>query len=121
MRLEHEDVAIRYTSQRTHPGAPPAELLACYGPTGTVIPAAPGSLEHFLTERYCLYAVDPHGGLHRGEIHHLSWRLQPAWAELERNTMAACHGLALPDTAPLLHFARRLDVVVWPLAPVAAS
>ena len=121
MRVEQQDLSIRYASQRIHPGAAPAELLGNYGPSGPASLTSLGSLEHFLTERYCLYAVDPHGALYRGEVHHLPWRLQPAWADLEQNTMAACHDLPLPDTAPLLHFSRRLDVVVWPLVPVSTT
>jgi hypothetical protein len=104
-----------YTSRRTHRNAPPAELRARYHPTGDLLRAAPGTLEHWLTERYCLYAADRHGRLYRGDIHHLPWPLQPAEAEFHINTMTAPHDITLPDTAPLLHFARRLEVVVWTL------
>jgi hypothetical protein len=80
-----------------------------------VKPPAPGSLEHFLTERHCLYA-EHRGVLHRAEIHHLPWPLQPAEADIELNTMAPA-GVELGD-GPLLHFSRRLDVLVWPLETV---
>src|SRR4029079_756429 len=59
---------IEYSSVRTHPDAPPAEFVARYGPIGPVEFAAPGSLEHWLTERYCLFTVDSHGQTLRGEI-----------------------------------------------------
>jgi Uncharacterized conserved protein (COG2071) len=39
-------------------------------------PAVPGTLDHWLTERYCLYATGS-GRLYRAEIHHAPWRLQP--------------------------------------------
>ena len=68
-----------------------------------------------MTERYCLYTTDKHRNLCRGEIHHAPWPLQPAEAEIKVNTMAAAHRLALPPDPPLLHFARKLDVVVWSL------
>jgi uncharacterized protein YqjF (DUF2071 family) len=110
---------VDYRSRRTHPGAPPAELVARYGPRGLGSRWAPGSLDHWLTERYCLYTTDPAGDPagrpYRAEIHHAPWPLQPAHATFERNDMAAAAGIALPDAPPLLHFARRLDVVVWPL------
>jgi hypothetical protein len=51
----------------------------------------------------------------RAEIHHPPWPLQGAEAELELNTTGAEVGLDL-DGEPLLHFARRQDVVFWPLA-----
>src|ERR687894_448732 len=47
--------------------------------------AEPGTLEHFLTERYCLYTVDDEGRVMRGDIDHEAWRLRPAAAELRRN------------------------------------
>jgi uncharacterized protein YqjF (DUF2071 family) len=70
------------------------------------------SLEEFLVERYCLYTTDDDGRLFRAEIHHEPWPLQDAEAEIELNTMPP---IALPDEPPLLHFSRRLDVVIWPL------
>ena len=72
-----------------------------------------GSLAAFLTDRLGLYAVDGAGRLSWTAIRHAAWPLQPAEAEIERNTMAAAHGIALPADAPLLHFAKRLDVVAW--------
>jgi uncharacterized protein YqjF (DUF2071 family) len=115
MRCDADGAGIDYASERTHRGAPPAALRARYRPTGEVSRASPGSLERWLTERYCLYARSPRGLL-RGEIHHAPWPLQPAAAEIETNTMAAAVGIPLPDEPPLLHFARRIDVVCW--APV---
>ena len=108
---------VHYISRRTHRGAPQAEFIGQYRPTGDVFRSAPGSLEAWLTERYCLYAVHSTGRVYRGEIHHHPWPLQEAEAEIEVNTMTLAHGIGLPEMAPLLHFARRLDVVVWPLRP----
>jgi uncharacterized protein YqjF (DUF2071 family) len=93
---------------------------ARYRPSGEVFHAAPGSLEEFLAERYCLYTVDGRGRLYRAEIHHLPWPLQPADAAIELNTMAP-EGLELPDEGPLLHFTRLQDVVVWPLKRVPSQ
>ncbi|GAB4200095.1 MAG: DUF2071 domain-containing protein [Roseiflexaceae bacterium] len=104
---------IDYRSTRTHRGASPAEFAARYRPIGPVQRAAPGSFDAWLTERYCLYAANRRGRVWRGEIHHAPWPLQPAEAEVERNSMAAPIRLRLPDTPPLLHFARRLDVLAW--------
>ena len=106
-----EDVV--YASTRTHVGAPGAALIARYGPRGEGRPARPGTLEHWLMERYCLYALSGHGQVVRGEIHHPPWSLQPAHAILDHNTMADPLGLVLPARAPLLHFARRQNVIVW--------
>jgi uncharacterized protein YqjF (DUF2071 family) len=111
--------SIAYHSVRTHRGAPPAVFRASYRPAGTVFNAVPGSLEYWLIERYCLYAITPRGTVLRAEIDHPPWDLQPAEAEIETNTMAAAAGIALPDRAPLVHFARRQDAVAWTPRPVA--
>lgn len=109
---------IEYTSRRTRRQAPPAAYRARYRPTGEAAPSAPGTLEHFLTERYCLYAADQLGRVYRGEIHHEPWGLQPAECDCALNTMAAPLGVSLPAVEtesgpPLLHYARRLEVVAW--------
>jgi uncharacterized protein len=109
---------VHYTSVRTHRGAPAAAFRGKFQPTGPVYHASPGMLDHWLTERYCLYAADRHGQVWRGDIHHARWPLQPAEAEVHVNTMTHQIGLTLPDTPPLLHFARRLDVVGWTLERV---
>ena len=113
MECRVEDGGIRYSSRRTHSGAPEADFRAVYRPTGPVYQAAPDSLEQWLTERYCLYSVDRDGRVYRGEIHHRQWPLQPAEAEFGRNWVAQAHGIFLPDREPLLHFVERLDVLAW--------
>ncbi len=110
---------VAYLSERRHRGAPPARFVATYAPSGPAAIALPGSLAHFLTARFCLYAADGAGRLYRAEIDHLPWPLQPATGTIAANTMAAAAGIALPDEPPLLHFARRLEVHVWPLRPLA--
>lgn len=121
MRLLDDGRMIHYLSRRTHKDAPPATFVGHYAPTGPVFRSAPGSLEEWLTERYCLYTVDDHGRARIAEIHHLPWPLQPATAEIEINTMAEATGIALPATPPLLHFARRLVMVAWPLRHVESG
>jgi uncharacterized protein len=111
MSSEERNGVIHYSSHR-HRGN--AEFQGCYRPSGDIRIRDKGTLEHWLTERYCLYTTYS-GDLYRGEIHHQPWPLQDAEAEFEINTAAAASGIFLPDTPPLLHFARRLDVLIWPL------
>ena len=66
-----------------------------------------------MTERYCLYALAPDGTLWRNDVHHRPWPLQSAEATLNENTMLRFHGLSVTEPPALLHFSRRLDVVVW--------
>jgi hypothetical protein len=106
------DGGIHYASRRIRGGAR-AEFAASYRPAGPVAAPGPGTLDHWLTERYCLYAVDSARRVYRAEIHHAPWQLQPVEARIHRNTMAAAVGIALPERAPRLAFSARLDVVVW--------
>lgn len=79
-------------------------------------PSQPGSLEHFLTERYCLFT--PFGRrMLVGHIHHLPWPLEPAEAEIRVNDLPAAHGIILPNRPPVLHFARELQVSIRSLGP----
>jgi uncharacterized protein len=115
MRCENNSGWICYESRRKHRAAPAASLKASYRPTGNVFHAALGSLEYFLTERYCLYTANKRGRIIRCQIHHPPWPLQLAEATFEENTMASPAGIATPSLRPqLLHFSRRQDVVVWP-------
>ena len=107
---------VEYSSRRIV--APEVQLTCRYNPTGVVEQAAPGSLKHWLTERYCLFASSRRGDLFRGDIHHEPWPLQSAEAEVEINAMVAPLGIVLSTDRPLLHFAKRLDVLAWPLERV---
>ncbi|MBB6097697.1 hypothetical protein HNR42_001114 [Deinobacterium chartae] len=117
MQVLRQGAAVDYTSRRTHRRAPPAEFRARYRPSGPVYLAQPGSLEAWLTERYCLYSAQGER-LWRGHIHHARWPLQPAEVTLEANTLAEGWGLHLPGAPALAHFARRIDMVAWTLERV---
>ena len=114
MTVQPGEGTVAYRSLRIHRKAPPAEFDASYGPTGPVYYSAPESLDRWLTARYCLYATRGRRVVY-GEIDHPPWPLQPAQLDLRVNTMTKPLAIALPNTKPLLHFARRLDVVAWPI------
>ncbi|MFT5468914.1 MAG: hypothetical protein ACI8UO_004027 [Verrucomicrobiales bacterium] len=86
-----------------------------YEPTGSAYESKPGTLENWLTERYCLYAKSTGGRLFSAEIQHAPWPLQRAEAEIHENQIGEAFGIEIPDSEPVLHFSKRLDVVVWPL------
>jgi hypothetical protein len=110
MRVHEKDGWIQYHSLRNSG----AELNARYRPTGPVRLRQPGTLEHWLTERYCLYTL-VRNSIYRAEIHHEPWPLQDADGEFSVNTLGIAAGIKLPEIQPLLHFAKRLEVLVWPL------
>lgn len=113
MTLRQSGGAVEYRSSRIHRGAPGAEFRARYRPAGAVHHAQPGTLEHWLTERYCLFGQSRSGRVYSVDVHHAPWPLQQAEALVERNTMARASGIPLPAAAPLVHFASALDVFAW--------
>jgi uncharacterized protein YqjF (DUF2071 family) len=115
MKVSARGRSIDYRSRRVSSDGQPAELAGHYRPVGHQFKPAPGSLEYWLTERYCLYALDDQGVVLRADIHHPPWPLMLAEAGFELNTMAEPYGLKLDLPPPLLHFATRQDVVIWPL------
>jgi uncharacterized protein YqjF (DUF2071 family) len=116
MRAHKAAGTVVYQSAR--PSCSPVRFAAKYRPIARVALAQHGSLEHWLTERYCLFCQAPGGEYYCGEIHHEPWPLQQAEAEIRENTMLAPLGLSLPEVEPLLHFSSSIDVALWPLTNV---
>lgn len=109
---------IDYSSRRTERHFPSADFSAHYRPIGECFRSRPGSLEHWLTERYFLFSADNGGRLFSGRIAHDPWPLQPATAEIRSNTMTNGLGIQLSMPPALLHYAKSVDVSAWPIRPV---
>lgn len=113
MRVEERDGWIAYASLRHR--APSATFEARYRPAGERFRPEPGTLVHFLVERYALFTVLSSGRVLEGDIHHRPWTIQPAEALIETNGITEAAGLALDAAHPeLLHFAAQQDTLVWP-------
>lgn len=114
---ESRDLAggpILYDSERVRPGPLPAGCQIRYRPTGTPGAATLGTRDHFLAERYLLY-TESGGRLYRGQVHHTAYPLQSAQVESLEESLVAAAGIARPNVAPLAHFAREVQVEVFPL------
>lgn len=105
------DGLVEFESQRR---SGDAELAVCYSPQGRPFNPVPGTLEHFLVERYVLFSARRSGAVLRGDIHHVPWVLRSAKATICRNTVISASGIELPAMQPLLHFAARQDTLIWP-------
>ena len=81
----------------------------------------PGTLEHFLIERYILYAAG-NNRLFQGQVHHTPYPIQSAAASLFRREPPGYAGISnRPDSPPLTHFSKGVDVEVFPIHEVAAQ
>lgn len=117
MAVKHDGARIHYRSERYSNGTRVA-FSGSYWPIADAVESKPGTIEHFLTERYCLYTQSRDGALLRANVHHLPWPLQEAAAVIEENEIAQPQGVGIDGPPALLHFSKRLDVVVWPVEPV---
>jgi uncharacterized protein YqjF (DUF2071 family) len=105
---------VRYASKRF--GRRRARLAIEYGPEGGIGPAEPGTLEHFLVERYILYA-SADGRLIQARVHHEPYPLQRARFEGLEEDLSDAAGVPGASGPLLAHYARGVDVEVFrPLA-----
>lgn len=112
---------VNYSSVRTHRAVPAATFSATYQATGPVYRSAAGSLDAWLTERYCLYSADALHRIYRGEIDHQPWPLHKAAAIIHRNTLGDWLGIELNHPPAALHFAKSLDVCAWNVTRVQST
>jgi len=112
---------IAYRSRRVHRDACPGVFRALYQPTGEIFRSQPGSLEHWLTERYCLYSADAKGSIYCGEIHHEPWPLQQAVVRLRENTLGNLAATDLNGTPESVLYSRKLNVVAWAISRVSEA
>jgi uncharacterized protein len=141
MDLTQQGNTIEYSSRRTDqlnygefykaetagiPGAanperfqklPRAALEASWNIGEPLPQSSKGSIEFFLTERYCLYSLH-RNRLYRSRIFHEPWRLQSATLNARQSTQIESLGIELPPDAPLLHYAESIAVDIWPLKKV---
>jgi uncharacterized protein YqjF (DUF2071 family) len=138
MKLDQQEKTIRYSSVRTDrityaeffsaesahfskdfqsankPDSPRGELEMNWEIGASLAQAQVGSIEFFLTERYCLYALHE-GGIYRSRIFHEPWPLQTAAIGSCRSNMIESLGISRPGGPPLLHYAEAIAVDIWPL------
>ena len=101
---------IRFESRRRTPGARPCRFSGTYGPAGDSFRPEPGTVEHFLTERYRYFTETGDGTVRYADIEHDTWTLHPATWTVEENTIFEANGFDHPDSEPLLSYSRGVDV-----------
>jgi uncharacterized protein YqjF (DUF2071 family) len=110
---------IDYTLRRT------AETRAHFSAKWTVesdepFHAIPGSLEFFLTERYCLF-TEHNREIYRCRIHHEAWPLRFTVLNSFETDIFAANGLQTPDGDPMVHCGGPVEVEIWPLEAVGEN
>jgi uncharacterized protein len=120
MGAEEDGESVRFHSRRIAPGPLPGTCALRYAPRGDVAQAAAGTREHFLVERYILYAA--HGArLYQGRVHHEPYPLQAAAVDGLSEDLVVAAGLPRPAGEPLAHYAAEVGVEVFPIRGLAGD
>ena len=115
--------AVSFDGKRDDPsGARPANGRIRYKPMeGIVTRASPGTIDHFLVERYILYTTDKDHHLYRARVHHSPYPIQRADVLECDETLIWAAGIRRTRENPLRHYAREVNVKVYPLERVAPN
>jgi uncharacterized protein len=126
MELERADnrnattpTTIVYAGVRQWPPPLPAAYATRATASGPTRVADPGTLEHFLIERYILYSLDGKN-LYQGRVHHSPYPIQSAAVHSLNETLLNTWAIQKPDTPPLTHFSTGVDVKVFALHRVTS-
>lgn len=106
---------IDFDSRRTDDRGPaPANARLRYRPLeGPATASSPGTIEHFLLERYILYSEDEQRQLYRARVHHQPYLAQRAEVETLDETLIWAAGIRRGEGVDLRHYAREVNVKVY--------
>ncbi len=112
--------SIDFHSRRTDErGTTPADARVRYQPIeGPATAAAPGTLEHFLMERYILYSQDEQRELYRARVHHQPYPVQRVDVLALEETLIWAAGIKRAEQPAYRHYASEVNVKVYPLERV---
>ena len=126
MDVQRDGCRVRYASTRNESAQ--RAMLQIEANIGSPLPslrqdmppgqATPGTLEHFLAERYLLYARSPRGRIYQGQVHHTPYPLREATIVDFQETLLAANGI--PRAAQPCHvlFSDGVQVEVFGLRAV---
>jgi uncharacterized protein YqjF (DUF2071 family) len=98
---------------RSKVGDRPLSFAVRYWPKGPAFDPAPGSLAHWLSERFCYYAPGRDGRIDRGEIDHAPWSLQSARVEILESGWPGQVGIRDLGEPLLAYYSRRQKAFAW--------
>lgn len=111
---------VKFESKRDDArGTMPANGHFTYQPQeGAVLPASPGTVEHFLIERYILYTRDEDHHVYRANVHHQPYPVQRVETREVDETLVWAAGIKRSEAPPMRHYASEVNVKVYPLEKV---
>jgi uncharacterized protein YqjF (DUF2071 family) len=119
MHTERTDDRIVYHSQRHWEGPSVAALDVQYDVGEELGAAAEGTFEHFLAERYFLYALTGSDVLLRGQVNHTPYPLRRARIVELKESLVEAAGIRRPEEPASALWSPGVDVEVFGLKRVA--
>ena len=124
MSVVREGDRLWYASRRRSRDGAACDVCAVVGGCPDAAPAGraePGTLEHFLVERYILYTRSSGGGLWRGQVHHAPYLLQSAKLTYLEESLLAASGIVVADGPCHVLYSPDVSVEIFPLVPASAG
>jgi len=129
MHLSRQEDQVAYDSRRLWPGKAGSgcQIQAEIGPwlghdsPERALPAGralPETLEHFLVERYILYAQAAPGQLAAGRVHHVPYPVRTARIIELHDTLLPAAGIVPPTLYCHTAFCDGVEVEIFPLTPI---
>lgn len=127
MKVDRSGSCVRYVSERLWPGTVgvggtvEAEVGDLFGQLDKDVPAGqavPGTLEHFLAERYVLYSQSHTGRLYRAQVHHQPYPLREAELLKCDETFLKAADLQMKSEPSHVMFSSGVNVDIFKLRPV---
>ena len=117
MALTKRAGRITYETRRVWPGPRGAGGRVAVTPVGDTRAAEPGTLDHFLAERYLLFTPGPGGTLLRGRVHHTPYPLRACGDVAVDDTLTAAAGCDVAGPPDHACYSPGVDVTIYPLRP----
>lgn len=114
-RTSNQSLQLSFKGLRTDSPAADYQGSATVDFTKPAVPAAQNTLEHFLVERYILFAQTRSGRIMTGEVHHAPYQLRPVISCEVRQTLTQAMGCPLENPPDHAAYSDGVDVRVSPL------
>lgn len=101
MERSRRDAGWAYRVARHEPPQGTLDVEWSWRAGGELAPSEPGSLEHFLTERYALYGRAKGEEVYRVRVHHSTWPLRRATLGKLQTTLPKAMGVAVGEPIDL--------------------
>jgi uncharacterized protein len=116
MSYNRQESSVRFNAHRPIADGMDRRFAANFTPLGQESRAKPGSLDHWLVERYCLFVEGPRSRLLRTVVEHPPWEVQSVQAQVTANTMGDPFGMNLTTAPTIAHFSKGVRAFIWPFA-----